>query len=235
MLSIASGALTLVTCTLGLGSRLFPNATSYFRSGTSPGTSVHFEIHITPGQVNPTGAGFREAILVNGSFTGPTLRIETGDHVAFLVRNYLREDTAIHFHGISQSASPWADGTPGVSQRPIKPGSSFLYKWQADEPGVYFYHAHSRGQIMDGLYGAIVITPSRRAERPFHMISRDPADWASMRRAEAKLQTLMVSDWSQFSFHDFYSVEREANIDFTCMDAIVINGAASATRHKEIQ
>ncbi|KAF2795494.1 multicopper oxidase [Melanomma pulvis-pyrius CBS 109.77] len=188
---------------------------------------VTFEVHLTHGQVNPTGAGFREAILINGTFTGPTLRLNAGDRVEFLVRNRLRKDTTIHFHGISQSTSPWADGVPGVSQRPIRPGSSYLYRWKAEDPGVYFYHAHSRGQIMDGLYGAIIITPPKQADRPFHMISRDPVDYTAMREAETKLQTLMISDWSQFSFERFYGVEREANIDFTCMDSIIINGAGS--------
>ncbi|KAL9096253.1 MAG: hypothetical protein Q9165_001776 [Trypethelium subeluteriae] len=188
---------------------------------------VRFQLDLTAGEVNPTGAGFRTAILVNDSFTGPPLRLSVGDHVEFLVRNFLRVDTSIHFHGISQKESPWADGTPGLTQKEIRPGASYLYKWQADQPGVYFYHAHNRGQIMDGLYGAIIIDADSEAERPFHLISRDPADQGAMRAAEKRLQPLAISDWSQLTFSDFYRVEREANIDFTCMDAIVVNGAGS--------
>ncbi|KAI9706231.1 MAG: hypothetical protein M1820_004806 [Bogoriella megaspora] len=189
--------------------------------------TVYFEVNLTAGDVNPTGAGFRKAILVNDNFIGPSLHLRLGDHVEFLVRNYLRDDTTIHFHGISQRKSPWADGTPGLSQREIRPGASFLYKWQADEPGVYFYHAHNRGQIMDGLYGAIIVEAPTQAERPFHIISHDWEDQRAMRKAEQKVTPLMISDWSQFTFSEFYQVEQEANLDFTCMDAIIVNGAGS--------
>lgn len=166
---------------------------------------------------------------MNGTFTGPTLRLERGDNVEFLVRNYLREDTSIHFHGISQGVSPWADGTPGISQRPIRPGASYLYRWQADESGVFFYHAHSRGQLMDGMYGVIIISPAGDEPNPFHMLSRDSKDWSQMREAEKEMQTFMISDWSQYSFKQFMTVEKEANIDYTCMDAIIVNGAVSLT------
>lgn len=189
--------------------------------------TVQFEIHLTAGRANPTGTGFRDVIFVNGTFPGPTLQVNRGDNVEFLVRNYLREDTSVHFHGIGQDASPWADGTPGIAQKQIRPGASFLYRWNADESGVYFYHAHSRGQMMDGLYGSIIVNPGEDEERPFHIISRESKDWAKMRAAEKKLQTLMISDWSQFKFHDFLHVEEQANIDYTCMDSIIVNGDVS--------
>ncbi|KAI9694034.1 MAG: hypothetical protein M1822_003305 [Bathelium mastoideum] len=224
MFSNAYNALRVLCCSLAfLQNRDLCSASDNALSRDA----VRFEIHLTPGEVNPTGAGFRRAILINDTFTGPALHLKQGDHVEFLVRNYLREDTSIHFHGISQKESPWADGTPGLTQKPIRPGASYLYKWRADGPGVYFYHAHNRGQIMDGLYGAIIIDAPPEAERPFHLISRDFGDQAAMRAAEQKLQTLAISDWSQFTFSEFYEVEQVANIDFTCMDAIIVNGAGS--------
>ncbi|TKX25782.1 multicopper oxidase-like protein 1 [Elsinoe australis] len=188
---------------------------------------VRFEIQVSKGQVNPTGAGFRTAILTNGTMPGPTLRVNQGDTVEFLVHNYLDEETAVHFHGITQKKTPWADGTPGTSQPLIKQGASYLYRWEADEAGVYFYHSHNKGQIMDGLYGAIVIQAPQSSERPFHYVSYEPSDWIPMREAEKKVLPLMVSDWSQMTFKEFYDTEREANIDFTCVDAILINGAGS--------
>ncbi|KAH8730337.1 multicopper oxidase-domain-containing protein [Phaeosphaeriaceae sp. PMI808] len=224
---MACKMLAFFTGLLNLSSTI-PSLASYVsKSNQITKGTVHFEIHLTAGKANPTGTGFRNVILVNGTFTGPTLHIDHGDDVEFLVRNYLREDTSIHFHGIGQGSSPWADGTPGVSQRPIRPGASYLYRWRADESGAFFYHAHSRGQIMDGVYGAIIIKPSEDEERPFHMLSHDFADWEKMREAEKKIQTLMISDWSQYSFKDFMTIEEEANIDYTCMDAIIVNGAGS--------
>ena len=47
------------------------------------------------------GAGSRRVILINGTFVGPTLRLAQGDEAEITVRNYMREDTAVHFHGIA--------------------------------------------------------------------------------------------------------------------------------------
>lgn len=187
---------------------------------------IRFEIHVTAGVVNAIGAGPREAILVNGSFTGPTLRLTVGDQVEFLVRNYLQEDTSIHFHGIGQRGTPWSDGVPGLTQNQIRPGASFLYRWRADESGVYFYHGHSRGQLMDGLYGAIIIH-DHSAAQPFHLISDRADDQEAMRSAEQAMQPLLVADWSQYKFNDFYDIEVAANFDLACTDAILVNGVGS--------
>jgi hypothetical protein len=51
-----------------------------------------------------------------------------------------------------------ADGVPGVSQRPIPPGGTYVYKWRATQYGTYWYHGHLAGQLEDGLFGPIHIT-----------------------------------------------------------------------------
>lgn len=187
---------------------------------------VRFEVHITSGLVDAIGAGTREAILVNGSFTGPTLRLSLGDRVEFLVRNFLPEDTTIHFHGIGQRETPWSDGVPGLTQGQILPGASFLYRWTAEDAGVYFYHGHSRGQLMDGLFGAIIVVDPA-ASRPFHLINETAGGQRAMRIAELEMQPLLVADWSQYKFHDFYQIEATANFDLACTDAIIVNGMGS--------
>lgn len=234
---MACNALRYFTGLLGLSSTL--SYTPFNCCGVSTNSpsreAVRFEIHLTAGKVNPTGTGFRDAILINGTFTGPILHIGRGDSVEFLVRNYLREDTAVHFHGIAQKSSPWTDGVPGVSQQPIRPGASYVYRWKAEESGVFFYHAHSRGQLMDGMYGAIIIDPSDEEPNPFHILSHDSNDWTKMRIAERKMQTLMISDWSQYKFKDFMRIEEQANLDYTCMDAIIVNGAVSLLESRCLQ
>jgi len=35
--------------------------------------------------------------------------------------------------------TPWADGTPGLSQKPIEPGESFVYRFKAYPAGSYWY------------------------------------------------------------------------------------------------
>jgi FtsP/CotA-like multicopper oxidase with cupredoxin domain len=53
--------------------------------------------------------------------------------------------------------TPWADGTPGLSQIPIEPEESFIYRFKASPAGTYWYHSHSRATLLDGLYGVLYI------------------------------------------------------------------------------
>ncbi|KAF2172654.1 multicopper oxidase [Zasmidium cellare ATCC 36951] len=186
-----------------------------------------FEIHLSNGAANPVGIGERPVILINDSFVGPTLHAKQGDDVKFLVRNYLEQGTSVHFHGISQSNSPWSDGVPGLTQASINPGASYLYQWQAQESGVYFYHAHARSQMMDGMYGAIIIEPAEEEPRPFHLMSEEQGEQVAMTGAETSMETLMISDWTQFTSTEFHAIQSAANVDMACIDAIIINGIGS--------
>jgi L-ascorbate oxidase len=53
-------------------------------------------------------------------------------------------NTTMHWHGLSQALSPFADGTPSVSQWPIPPKNYFDYELHplTKESGTYFYHSH---------------------------------------------------------------------------------------------
>jgi FtsP/CotA-like multicopper oxidase with cupredoxin domain len=135
--------------------------------------------------------------------------------------------TAVHFHGIEQLHTPWSDGMPGVSQRGIEPGASFLYRWNANEYGTYWYHAHLRSQLSDGMYGAIIVKPTPTEPTAFRTISKDPAEIAAMRQAENSPIPLMVSDWSHFTSEEFDSIMFNVNIDNFCVDSILINGKGS--------
>jgi len=104
------------------------------------GNSVFYELNLTWEPVAPNGH-VRNAILMNGQFTGPALELNQGDNVEIVVNNCLPFAVTIHFHGIAQIGTPWSDGVPGISQRPIQPGQSFLYRWTATDYGSYWYHA----------------------------------------------------------------------------------------------
>lgn len=109
----------------------------------------------------------------------------------------------------------------------IKPGASFVYRWTAEEGGTYFYHTHVRAQMMDGMYGSIVIENAPQAKRPFALISNDTHERKSMLKAEKHMQTLLISDWTRFTSSEFTAVEAAANVDLACMDAITVNGIGS--------
>jgi FtsP/CotA-like multicopper oxidase with cupredoxin domain len=65
----------------------------------------------------PGGAAAR--VTVNGASPGPVLRCALGRALAVTVVNELprREGgTAVHWHGVRQHGTPWADGVPGLTQ-----------------------------------------------------------------------------------------------------------------------
>lgn len=186
---------------------------------------VPFTIDVTWGAVDATGAGARGAILTNGSFPGPPLRLKVGECVDFKVINNLGVETGVHFHGIQQTGTPWSDGVPGLSQYAIQSGDSYMHRWTADEVGAYFYHSHYKGQIMDGLYGAIFISPSDGEETPWKAIDASSVD--KLKVADAKSEPIFISDWSKYTFDEFYSIEEKGNVDIACADSIVLNGIGS--------
>lgn len=188
-----------------------------------PQNPVIFELLLTWGPVAPNGH-VRNGILMNGQFPGPTLELNQGDDVEFIVHNSLPFATTIHAHGIDQVGTPWSDGVPGVSQRPIQPGQSFVYRWTATTYGTYWYHAHERSHIMDGLYGAIIIKPSTTEPTAFGMISEKSVDIDAMLKAEANPTPMIVSDWISFTSDEVITLEIESGVDYICTDSVLING-----------
>jgi hypothetical protein len=72
-------------------------------------------------------------ITINGRTPGPTIFAQQNDTVIVEVKNnLLTENTAIHWHGIRQIGTPWFDGTEGVTQCPVLPGDTFVYKFVVD-------------------------------------------------------------------------------------------------------
>uniref|UniRef100_M8BB09 L-ascorbate oxidase n=1 Tax=Aegilops tauschii TaxID=37682 RepID=M8BB09_AEGTA len=108
------------------------------------------------------------AVPFPGEAPGPTIRATLGDTIVVDVHNKLEtENTAIHWHGIRQIGTPWADGVAGVTQCPILPGETFTYKFVVDRPGTYLYHAHYGMQRVAGLNGMIVVTVPEGFVEPF--------------------------------------------------------------------
>ena len=118
------------------------------------------EYHLTidEGMVNVTGKSLKR-ITVNGQFPAPLLEFEEGDDAVIHVHNNLKnQDSSIHWHGLLLPGL--MDGVPGFNGfNGIKPKGDFVYKFKVRQSGTYWYHAHSKGQEQDGLYGALVIYP----------------------------------------------------------------------------
>ncbi|VBB83984.1 Putative Multicopper oxidase [Podospora comata] len=117
-----------------------------------------YEFDVTHRREAPSGV-WKKMVLVNGQSPGPLIEINTGDIVRVKVNNLIwDESTTIHWHGIHQRNTTWMDGVAGISQCAIPPGKSFTYEFEIiDQRGTFWYHAHSKVQYTDGLYGPIVV------------------------------------------------------------------------------
>ncbi|KAK2747866.1 hypothetical protein FQN55_004743 [Onygenales sp. PD_40] len=190
--------------------------------------TVSYQLELTWEQHSPDGF-LRDMILINGQFPGPRLEMDQGDEVDVVVVNSMPFDTSIHFHGIEQLRTMWSDGSPGVTQRPIHAGKSFLYKWVATEYGSYWYHSHSRGQIDDGLIGPILIRPDPSLPLPLAAISSDSAEVTAMAAALQESKSMLVGDWTHEVSSDVWEVAKASRVDLICPDSILINGKGSVT------
>lgn len=95
----------------------------------------------------------------NGQYPGPLIR--TRQHATIHVRlvNHLGQPTALHWHGVRVENR--FDGVPGVTQRAVQPGGTFLYRVTFPDAGLYWYHPHLRADIQQdlGLAGNILSEP----------------------------------------------------------------------------
>lgn len=104
--------------------------------------------------------GVTQTMLAYGeSIPGPTFRVKQGDKVTVNFENDINMDTTVHAHGLRQDVK--MDGTPTMSQDPVKVGGTFKYEWSFPDPGVYWYHPHIREDYQQGsgMYGAIIVEP----------------------------------------------------------------------------
>ncbi|KAL9239041.1 hypothetical protein vseg_013397 [Gypsophila vaccaria] len=106
-------------------------------------------------------------VTVNGQFPGPTLYAREGDNVLVRVVNHVKYNVSIHWHGIKQLRTGWADGPAFITQCPIQPGQSYLYNFTITaQRGTLLYHAHILW-LRATVHGAIVILPKRGVPYPF--------------------------------------------------------------------
>jgi len=111
----------------------------------------------------------------NGQVPGPEIRVKEGEIVRVLLKNFLPEETTIHWHGVPVPNR--MDGVPGVTQNGVRPGETFLYEFEARPAGTYIYHSHAGYQLDQGLYGPLIVEPAKE------------------KRSHDREYTLMLEDW----------------------------------------
>jgi FtsP/CotA-like multicopper oxidase with cupredoxin domain len=108
-----------------------------------------------------------KAMAYNGRIPGPELRLKEGERVRILLKNSLAEPTTIHWHGVDVP-NPM-DGVPGITQKPVQAGETFVYEFVATPSGTRWYHTHFQGhrQLDLGLYAPLIIEPAEPDPFPF--------------------------------------------------------------------
>ncbi|KAL5809194.1 hypothetical protein ACOSQ3_029885 [Xanthoceras sorbifolium] len=104
---------------------------------------------------------------VNGSLPGPTIRVQEGDTLVVHVHNRSPYSLTIHWHGVFQLMSAWADGPDMVTQCPIRPGTKYTYRFKiTQQEGTLWWHAHT-SWLRATVYGALIIRPRSGQSYPF--------------------------------------------------------------------
>lgn len=125
-----------------------------------PATSLHaqkivrYDLVVRDTMVDFSGKTKR-AIAVNGQIPMPTLYFTEGDTAEIYVHNELDEETTLHWHGLFLPNKE--DGVPNLTQMPIKPHSTYLYRFPIIQHGTHWYHSHSGLQEQIGMYGSMIL------------------------------------------------------------------------------
>ncbi|KAI8611802.1 iron transport multicopper oxidase FET3 precursor [Chytriomyces sp. MP71] len=121
----------------------------------------------------------RRMIGVNGKWPIDPVFVNYNDTLVVNVKNSLDKEGSLHFHGLFQHNTPDMDGAPFATQCPIPAGASYTYKFQVQQWGTYWIHAHGKGEYVDGLRAPLVVKPPKGAPQ-------EPFD---------NEQTVSIADW----------------------------------------
>ncbi|HMK27501.1 MAG TPA: multicopper oxidase domain-containing protein [Chitinophagaceae bacterium] len=158
-------------------------------NNTAPHT-VRYDLYIADTMINFSGKTKR-AIAVNGSIPMPTLTFTEGDTAEIYVHNELSEETSLHWHGLMLPNQ--YDGVPNLTQMPIKPHTTHLYKFPIIQHGTHWYHSHTELQEQIGMYGAFIM--NKREEWDIPTLPVILSEWTDMRPGEVHRSLHNATDW----------------------------------------
>lgn len=158
-------------------------------NNTPPGT-VRYDLYIKDTLVNFTGK-VKHAIAVNGQIPMPTLTFTEGDTAEIYVHNELNETTSLHWHGLFLPNQ--YDGVPNLTQMPIKPHTTHLYRFPIIQHGTHWYHSHSGLQEQIGMYGAMIL--NKREDMDIPTLPVVLSEWTDMKSKEIDRSLHNATDW----------------------------------------
>ncbi|MEO6253728.1 MAG: heavy metal-binding domain-containing protein, partial [Ferruginibacter sp.] len=155
-----------------------------------PPRTVRYDLYIADTTVT-FGKKTKRAIAVNGQIPMPTLTFTEGDTAEIYVHNNLNEETSLHWHGLFLPNR--MDGVPFLTQMPIKPGETYLYKFPIVQHGTHWYHSHTGLQEQIGMYGAFIM--NKRKEWDIPTIPVILSEWTDMKPEEVHRSLRSATDW----------------------------------------
>lgn len=178
-------------------------------------TAEHREINFVIDYVNVSRlCNTKSLVAVNGMFPGPTVRVREGDHLIVNVTNLVSVNVTIHWHGVRQVLSAWADGPAYITQCPIQSGKSYVARFQiVDQRGTLFWHAHI-SWLRATLHGAIVILPRHKTRYPFVKPNHE--------------YTLLLGEWWDANVEDVIKEALTIGRGYSIPNALTINGYPGA-------
>lgn len=157
---------------------------------------VKYDLYVRDTTVNFTGKEKR-AISVNGQIPMPTLTFTEGDTAEIVVHNELKENTSLHWHGIFLPNKE--DGVPYLTQEPIKPNTTYTYRFPIIQHGTHWYHSHSGLQEQIGMYGSFIM--------------KKRSDDKTFRKGIDDLPTIpiILSEWTDLNPDNIHRMLHNAN------------------------
>ncbi|KHN12945.1 laccase-7-like [Glycine soja] len=152
---------------------------------------------------------------VNGSLPGPTIYVEEGDTLVVHANNNSPYNITLHWHGIFQILTAWADGPESVTQCPIRPGGKYTYRFNiTGQEGTLWWHSHS-SFLRATVYGALIIRPRRGNSHPFPSVYQEVP--------------ILLGEWWNGNVVDVENNAIETGIGPNLSDAYTINGLPGDT------
>ncbi|MCA0382880.1 MAG: multicopper oxidase domain-containing protein [Bacteroidetes bacterium] len=157
---------------------------------------VRYDLYVKDTIINFTGKAKR-AIAVNGQIPMPTLTFTEGDTAEIYVHNEMNEETSLHWHGLFLPNKE--DGVPNLTQMPIKPHTTHIYRFPIIQNGTHWYHSHSGLQEQIGMYGNFVMLKK----------TNDP----TFRKGIDDLPTvpILLSEWTNIKPENIHRMLHNAN------------------------
>ena len=159
---------------------------------------VRYDLYVKDTLVNYTGKAKR-AIAVNGQIPMPTLVFTEGDTAEIHVHNQLKEETSLHWHGVFLPNQE--DGVPYLTQLPIKPNTSHVYRFPVIQNGTHWYHSHTALQEQIGMYGSLIFLKKRNDpgfRKGIDDLLAVPvilSDWTDLHPENVHRMLHIASDW----------------------------------------